>query len=126
MKHLTKSLLLAGALLVGFTSSMQAGPAKNWPWENPSMLKSKDAAEKVAVGTPVALACPDCKTATEQKVDEKKGFLSWFKQDLEHGCAGCKGKVTLKALGGGKNTVPEYKHECSKCKTAPYTCAHKS
>jgi hypothetical protein len=126
MKHLTKSLLLAGALLVGFTSNSQAGPAKNWPWENPWMLKSKDAAEKVAVGTPVALACPDCKTATEQTVDDKKSFLGWFKKDLNHACAGCKGLVTLKALGGGKNTTPEYKHECSKCKSSPYTCVHKS
>lgn len=124
MKCNSKSLLLVVALLAACITAGQAGPSKNWPWENNTHIKSKDQAEKLVVGTKVALACPDCKTVTEQKVDDKKSFLSWFKADSKHDCSGCKGQISLKSLGGGKNTTPEYVHVCSKCtKDSPFTCS---
>ena len=123
MKNIIKSILLATALLVAFTTASQAGPAKNWPWENYYILQSKAQTEKLPAKSNVALACKDCKTVVASCCvdDAPKSFLSWFKEDQTHGCDGCKG--TIKYVGNLKNPTPLHSHECSKCaKDSAYTC----
>jgi hypothetical protein len=124
MKHITKSILLAGALLASLTTMSQAGANKNWPWDNPAQIRSKVEAEKLPAKTNISLACKDCKTVVASCCvdDAPKSFLSWFKTDQTHGCDGCKG--TIKYVGSTKNPMPAHSHECSKCgKGSAYTCA---
>lgn len=118
--------LTVTALAAVLTLTAYAGPG---PQDFPVRLKSRAEAEKVEVGTKVALACKDCKNIDVKTADEKKGFLGWFAADAKHDCAGCGGKMTVKTPGSGKaGTQSEYTHVCSKCgDDSAYTCAaHKS
>jgi len=106
------------------TSAAFAGPS-NWPPNYPVRLTTKAAAAKCCLpGEKVALACKDCKTVTEKPGTQKKGIFAWFAADSTHGCAGCGGKVTVKAMGGGKVNTTEYMHTCTKCgPDSAFTCA---
>ncbi len=120
-----KYSILAGVALMLATLTAQAGPGFHGNPDYPVAIKNKAAAEKIAVGTKVALACDGCKTVDVKTVDEGKGFLDWFKPDSKHDCSGCGGKLTLRPDAGGKGAkVTDYTHTCSKCgDSSAYTCA---
>ncbi len=105
-------------------SSALAGPS-NWPPNYPTRVTTKAAVLKCCLpNEKIALACKDCKTVMEKSGADKNGILAWFAPDSTHGCSGCGGKVTTKAVGGGKASVAEYKHTCSKCGAdSAFTCA---
>src|SRR5215218_2444891 len=112
MNRITKSIVVAAALVAAFTTASQAGSGKNWPVDYNFAVKTKAQAEKLPAKSNIALVCKDCKTVVAScGVDETaKGFLSWFKEDQTHGCDGCKG--TIKYAGSVKNPVPGHAHEC--------------
>lgn len=120
MKPITSILF---ALIAALTlSSHGAGPL--WPaepWQK--ILTKKDADSCCAAGGKVAIACKDCKTINE--TGDKKVAASFFDKDATHNCSGCKGKMTVKHLGGGKGPLDvKITHECSKCgKDSGMTCA---
>lgn len=124
MKTNQKLQLAAIGAVVMFASAALAGPS-NWPPNYPTRVTTKAAVMKCCLpGEKVAMACKDCKTVMEKPGTDKKGVLAWFAPDSTHGCSGCGGKITVKALGGGKASVNEYKHVCSKCGPASaFTCA---
>ena len=117
------------ALAIGaamFTTSAVAGPGpSSWRTEFPTVIKTKEQAMACCLpGARVALACKDCKTLNVNKGEDKNAILAWFKPDSMHDCSGCKGKIAVHAVGGGKVTHTEYKHVCSKCgPDSAYTCA---
>jgi len=116
-----KTTRILFALLAAMVVTVRAD-SPNWPrkpWE--PIKTEKQALACCTEGGKVALACPDCKTLDTQT--EKKGFAAWFKADSKHGCASCKGVITVRQIGGGKVTDTQYKHECSKCKAEAFTCA---
>lgn len=103
-----------------------AGSA-SWPlpYQEKRVKSSAEAEDCCKPEAKVALACTDCKTATEKSGEDKKGIMAWFKPDSMHGCAGCKGEVTYKKHGTNKDTgSPEYRHVCSKCgPDSAFTCS---
>lgn len=120
--HKLHVALLATAAM--FTASALAGPS-NWPPNYPTRVTTKAAVMKCCLpNEKVAMACKDCKTVTEKGGTDKKGILAWFAPDSTHDCSGCGGKITTKVVGGGKASVAEYKHTCSKCgPDSAFTCA---
>ena len=123
---LTK-LQLTLALVAGmFTATAIAGPGAHSTADFPRKIATKEEAMTCCTAKAnVAMACTSCKTMNVKKGgDEKKGILAWFAPDATHGCAGCGGKVTLKASGAGKGpTISQYTHTCSKCgDKSAYVC----
>src|SRR3954471_4159792 len=92
------SLILAGAAAL-VSSSAFAGPGPgSFPVGFPTQVKTKEQAmDCCKPGEKLALACKDCKTATEKTGEEKKTIASWFSAGDTHDCSGCGGKITLKA-----------------------------
>jgi DNA-directed RNA polymerase subunit M/transcription elongation factor TFIIS len=83
-----------------------------------SALQSREQAAKVPKGETVAMVCAKCQTVLLSKVDTKKGFLGWFQPKTKHECPGCGGEFSMRdvpAGQGGKLSVSEYVHTCSKC-----------
>jgi hypothetical protein len=115
--------LTIAAIAASFTMScFAAGP--DWPpapWTR--IANKKEATSCCDEGGKVAIACPDCKSINETA--DKKVAGSFFDKNATHDCSGCKGKMTVKQLGGGKGPVDvKTTHECSKCgKDSPFTCA---
>ena len=124
---LTKLHLALAIAAAMFTTSAIAGPGPGtWPTGFPTVVKSeKEAMDCCLPKEKVALACKDCKTVTEKRGEEKKGIAAWFAPDSMHDCSGCKGKLTVKHVGGDKGgTITEYSHTCTKCgDKSAYTCA---
>jgi len=121
----TRITILTAALFAAFVSASHAGPA-NRSGSYPTRINTKEAAMECCLpNEKVALACKDCKTLTEKPGTDKKGILGWFKADSKHDCLGCRGTVTVNAIGGGKGPViTQYRHVCSKCgPDSAYTCA---
>jgi hypothetical protein len=120
MKTIKTTLAMAlGALTL---TSFAAGP--DWPPAPWTRIANQPQAEDCCkAGGKVAIACPDCKTLTDTS-DAKKA-ASFFAKGAKHECAGCKGTMTVKQLGGGKGALDiKSTHECSKCgKDSAYTCA---
>jgi hypothetical protein len=113
--------VLIAALLAATVITAQAD-SPNWPRTPYKPIKTvKQSDDCCAAGGKVALACPDCKTLNEQ--GDKKAAADFFKKNATHDCAGCKGKVTVKLIAGGKVQDVQTTHECSKCKTGAFTCA---
>jgi len=129
LKDTMKLTKLHLALAIGaamFTTTAMADGPRNWPTGFPTNVKTKEQAEKCCVPkAKVALACKDCKTVNEKGGEDKKGILGWFKADSTHDCSGCKGKITVHEIPGGKvPAMTEYKHVCSKCgPESAFTCA---
>ena len=72
----------------------------------------------VPKGQTVAMVCTKCRTVLLSDTNTKKGFLGWFQSNTKHGCPGCGGEFSMKdvpAGQGGKVSVSEYVHTCSKC-----------
>ena len=109
------------ALAIGaaiFTSPAIADTdSRNYrPTEFQTRVTTKEQAMKCCLpNEKVALACKDCKTASEKPGTDKKGIASWFKADSMHDCSGCGGKITATVAGAGKVRGSEYTHTCSKC-----------
>ncbi len=83
-----------------------------------SILRSQQEAAKVPKGQTVAMVCTKCKTVLLSDANTKKGFLGWFQSKTKHECLGCGGEFSLRdvpAGQGGKVSVSEYVHSCSKC-----------
>jgi hypothetical protein len=83
-----------------------------------SVLRSSAQAAKVPKGESVAMVCAKCQTVLLSKSNTKQGFLGWFKPKIKHECAGCGGEFSMKdvpAGQGGKVSVSEFVHTCSKC-----------
>ena len=83
-----------------------------------SILRSHAQAAKVPKGETVAMVCAKCQTVLLSKVDSTKVFLGWFHSKAKHECPGCGGEFSMKdvpAGQGGKLSVSEYVHTCSKC-----------
>jgi len=114
--------LMLGVAVATMNFAAVAGPG---PQDIPNRLRNREEAEKVEKGTQVALACKDCKNLDVKTADEKRGFLDWFKPEAKHDCAGCGGKMALKAPGSGKaGTTAEYTHVCTKCgDDSAYACS---
>lgn len=119
----SSALAFTALMLVAFTS--HAAPGFHGNPDFPVAIKDKAQAEKIVVGTKVAMSCTSCKTLDVKTADESKGFLAWFKAESKHGCSGCGGTVTLKSDPSGKGAkISEYTHVCSKCgDNSAYTCA---
>jgi hypothetical protein len=116
----TKSFAVIAGAFAMLSLTALAGPG---PQDFPRRLATeKEAMDCCKGGGKVALACPDCKTVEVAK--DAKGVAGWFKKDSTHGCAGCKGKITLQQPPGGKGTsYATSQHECSKgTKDSPYVC----
>ncbi len=122
MKHIRNLII---AVLATVAINAQASPA-NWPLTyQDNHVKTKAMAEDCCkADAKVALVCKDCKTVNEKPGTEKEGILGWFKADSMHDCDGCKGKITVKQIAGGKVQDTEYAHVCSKCgKDSAFTCS---
>jgi len=119
-KHLFSTLLAIGVLnSVSFAGLGQGQYTIN--------IETLQQAEKLREGTKVALVCEACKTFQPSTMDKKKSFLSFFNSNATHGCPGCGGQVTVKALPGRNVKVQNttvYTHVCTKCgENSAYTCA---
>lgn len=123
--HMKTIRLLIAALLAASAITANAGPAGWPPPYQDRRVKSKAEAEDCCKpDAKVALACKDCKTSNEKPGTDKKGILSWFEADSMHDCAGCKGKITVRQLAGGKVNDVQYTHVCSKCSAdSAFTCS---
>jgi hypothetical protein len=116
-KHLFSTLLAIGVL----NSVSFAGLGQGQYTINIENLKQ---AEKLREGTKVAFVCEECKTFKPAIIDKKKSFLSFFTANATHGCPGCRGQVTLKAVSGQTQNITVYTHVCTKCgANSAYTCA---
>ena len=116
-------IILAAIALTAITSN--ASPA-NWPptYLDRPITSKAEAEDCCKADAKVALVCKDCKTTNEKPGTDKKGILSWFEADSMHDCDGCKGKITVKQIAGGKVQDARYSHECSKCgKNSASTCS---
>ena len=83
-----------------------------------SILRSQQQAAKVPRGQAVAMACTKCRTVLLSEANTKKGFLGWFQPKTKHECLGCGGEFSMRdvpAGQGGKVSMSEYVHTCSKC-----------
>lgn len=83
-----------------------------------SILRNQQQAAKVPKGQTVAMVCTKCRTVLLSDANTKKGFLGWFQSKTKHECLGCGGEFSMKdvpAGQGGKVSVSEYVHTCSKC-----------
>lgn len=76
-----------------------------------SYIRQREEAERLPVGTKVALACKRCQAHNIRTVDEKKTFLAWFNAKAIQKCDGCGGKMKLKRTP----SATDYTHVCSKC-----------
>ena len=83
-----------------------------------SILRNQQQAAIVPKGQAVAMVCTKCRTVLLSDTNTKKGFLGWFQSKTKHECPGCGGEFSMKdvpAGQGGKVSVSEYIHTCSKC-----------
>lgn len=80
-----------------------------------SQVSSLQQASSLKTGSTFVMACSKCKTVLLQKVDHKKGFLSWFTPKTKHDCPGCSGTMVYNEYAGGKGHQVQYVHTCSKC-----------
>jgi len=80
-----------------------------------TQIKSGQQASALKPGSTFAMTCAKCKTVVLQKVDQKKGFLSWFAPKTKHACPGCGGTIVTTSVAGGKASITQVKHTCSKC-----------
>jgi hypothetical protein len=123
MKTIKTTLaMVLGAFTLTTLTTFAAGP--DWPPAPWTRIANRPQADDCCkAGGKVAIACTDCKTINETGDAEKAA--GFFKKDATHDCAGCKGKVTVKQLGGGKGPVDvKTTHVCSKCgPTSAMTCA---
>ena len=94
-----------------------------------SILRNQQQAAKVPKGQTVAMACTKCRTVLLSDANTKKGFLGWFQSDTKHECPGCGVEFSMKdvpAGQGGKVSVSEYVHTCTKCgDDSAFCCATK-
>ncbi len=114
----TFAMVLAALTVTSFGAGPEWPPA---PWTR--IANKKEADVCCAAGGKVAIACKDCKTVSE--TGDKAKAAAFFDKDATHDCSGCKGKVTVKQLGGGKGPLDIKKtHVCSKCgPDSAMTCA---
>jgi len=132
----TKHIISIGRLAVALALLGLAGiiPTRVQAEPSPdlvnSLLRTQEQAAKVTQGGTVAMVCSKCRTVLVSESDKKKGFLAWFGLKTKHECAGCGGEFSMKdvpAGQGGKLSVAEYFHTCSKCgDDSTFCCAIKS
>ena len=120
MKTLSNKTRLAGMItavsLAGFLSThVTAGPS---PDLMNSVLQSREQAAKVPQGETVAMVCAKCQSVVLSNMRTEKGFLAWFHPKAKHECPGCGGELSMRdvpAGQGGRLSVSDYVHTCSKC-----------
>jgi len=117
MNLLTTHKLLIATMTAVLSSTTLAGlPAFGGLPDFTTLLRHRAEAEKLPVGTKVALGCKVCQGRNIKTVDEKKTFLAWFDANGKQKCDGCGGQMTLKKTSDGKGgKANEYTHVCSKC-----------
>ena len=108
----TFKLLFATVMMALISSTGLAGlPAFPHMPDFSTYIRHRQEAEKLPVGTKVALACKTCQAHNIRTVDQKKTFLAWFDAKATQKCDGCGGQMKLKR-GAGRSG---YTHVCSKC-----------
>ena len=108
-------LVTALGMVAFLPTRVEAGPSSDMM---NTALRSREEAEKVTKGETVAMVCAKCKTVLLSNADTKKGFLGWFQPKTKHECPGCGGEFVMKDVPvgqGGKLSVSEFVHTCSKC-----------
>lgn len=107
-----RKLLFATIMMALISSTGLAGlpPFPHMP-DFSSYIRQRGQAERLPVGTKVALACKTCQAHNIRTVDEKKTFLAWFDAKATQKCDGCGGKMKLKRTP----SATDYTHVCSKC-----------
>ena len=63
----------------------------NPPDQYPIRVKTAQEAERLPIGTRVAVECRTCKTLIDTTVDPRKAFLSWYDAGQTHKCPNCGG-----------------------------------
>lgn len=112
----TRKLLIATMTAVLSSTTLAGLPAFGGLPDFTTLIRHRAEAEKLPVGTKVALACKTCQARSVRTVDEKKKFLAWFDPKMKQKCEGCGGQMTLKKTSDGKGgKANEYTHVCSKC-----------
>lgn len=108
----TLKLLLATVMTALISSTGLAGlPAFPHMPEFSTRVRHRQDAEKLPVGTKVALACKKCQGRNIRTVDEKKTVLAWFDPNATQKCDGCGGAMKLRRNPHGNHNT----HDCSKC-----------
>lgn len=103
----THKLLLALGLTLAISSTSVAGFLPDFS----DMIRHRQMAERLPVGTKVALACKKCQGRNIRTVDQKKTFLAWFDAHTTQKCDGCGGAMKLKQARG----TNDFTHTCTKC-----------
>ena len=112
----TRKLLIATMTAVLSSTTLAGLPAFGGLPDFSTLVRHRAEAEKLPVGTKVALACKTCQARNMRTVDEKKTFLAWFDPKMKQKCEGCGGEMRLKSTRGGRNANrSDYTHVCSKC-----------
>jgi hypothetical protein len=91
------------------------------PDKYPVRVKTAQEAERLPIGTRVAVECTTCKTLIDTMADSKKAFLSWYDAGQTHKCPNCDGKLTFKSSNA---TGSRYTHTCTHCGArSAFVCA---
>ena len=108
----TLKLLLPTVMAALISSTSSAGlPAFPHMPDFSTYIRHRQDAEKLPVGTKVALACKTCQARNISAVDKNKTFLAWFDPKATQKCNGCGGQMKVKRSDTRRN----YTHVCSKC-----------
>jgi len=118
----TRRKLLIATMTAVLSSTTFAGlPAFGGLPDFTTLIQHRAQAEKLPVGTKVALACKVCQGRNIQTVDKKKTFLAWFDPNATQKCDGCGGAMQMRRNPHGNHNT----HVCSKCgeNSAAAVCA---
>ena len=107
----TRKLLIATMTAVLSSTTLAGLPAFGGLPDFSTLVRHRAEAEKLPVGTKVALACKKCQGRNIRTVDEKKTFLVWFDAKATQKCDGCGGAMKLRRNPHGNHNT----HVCSKC-----------